>query len=88
MAQELRLPSLYFLLEKHVGHEPMGILLEKHVGHEPIRILLEIWYFHILHQEHMRTGATRVRACNYVKIETGRNFPPILKIVTRTAQAA
>ena len=31
--------------------------------------------------------ATRVRACNYVKIETGRNFPPVLKIVTRTAQA-
>jgi len=31
---------------------------------------------------------TRVRACNYVKIETGRNFPPVLKIVTRTAQAA
>ena len=32
--------------------------------------------------------ATRVRACNYVKIETGRNFPPVLKIVTHTAQAA
>ena len=32
--------------------------------------------------------ATRVRACNYVKIETGRNFPPVLKIVTRTAQVA
>ena len=31
---------------------------------------------------------TRVRACNYVKIETGQNFPPVLKIVTRTAQAA
>ena len=30
----------------------------------------------------------RVRACNYVKIETGRDFPPVLKIVTRTAQAA
>ena len=26
--------------------------------------------------------------CNYVKIETGQNFPPILIIVTRTAQAA
>ena len=26
--------------------------------------------------------------CNYVKIETGKNFPPVLKIVTRTAQAA
>jgi len=32
--------------------------------------------------------ATRVRACNYRKIETGRNFPPVLKIVTHTAQAA
>ena len=32
--------------------------------------------------------ATRVKACNYVKIETGRNFPPVLKIVTRTVQAA
>ena len=32
--------------------------------------------------------ATRVRACNYVKIETGRNFLPVLKIVTHTAQAA
>ena len=31
---------------------------------------------------------TRVRVCNYVKIETGQNFPPVLKIVTRTAQAA
>ena len=31
---------------------------------------------------------TRVRPCNYIKIETGRNFPPVLKIVTRTAQAA
>ena len=29
---------------------------------------------------------TRVRACNYVKIETGRNFPPVLQIVTRTEQ--
>ena len=28
---------------------------------------------------------TGVRACSYVKIETGRNFPPVLKIVTRTA---
>ena len=26
--------------------------------------------------------------CNYVKIETGQNFPPVLKIVTHTAQAA
>ena len=25
---------------------------------------------------------------NYVKVETGQNFPPVLKIVTRTAQAA
>ena len=32
--------------------------------------------------------ATSVRACNYVKIETGRNFPPALKIVTYTVQAA
>ena len=32
--------------------------------------------------------ATRVRVCNYVKIETGRNFLPVLKIVTRTVQAA
>ena len=32
--------------------------------------------------------ATRVRACNYIKIETGWNFPPVLKIVTCTAQAA
>ena len=31
--------------------------------------------------------ATRVRACNYIKVETGRNFLPVLKIVTRTAQA-
>ena len=35
-----------------------------------------------------RKRVTRVRACNCVKIETGRNFPPVLKIVTRTAQAA
>ena len=32
--------------------------------------------------------ATRVRACNYVKIKAGQNFPPVLKIVTQTAQAA
>ena len=31
--------------------------------------------------------ATRVRAYNYVKIEARQNFPPVLKIVTRTAQA-
>ena len=40
-----------------------------------------------LDQERIRT-ATRVRACNYVKIATERNFPPVLNIVTRTAQAA
>ena len=33
-----------------------------------------------------RARATRVRACNYIKIKKGRNFPPILKIVMRTAQ--
>ena len=42
---------------------------------------------YIQKQEHIRT-ATRVRACDYVKIETRLNFPPVLKIVTRTAQAA
>ena len=31
---------------------------------------------------------TTVRVCNYVKIATGQNFPPVLKIVTRLAQAA
>ena len=31
---------------------------------------------------------TRVRACNYVKFETGRNLPPVLKIVTRHVHAA
>ena len=31
---------------------------------------------------------TRERACNYVIIETGRNFPPVLQIVTHTEQAA
>ena len=35
-------------------------------------------------QERIRT-ATRVRACNYVKIETWWNFPPVLKIVTHCA---
>ena len=29
---------------------------------------------------------TRLRVCNYIKIATGWNFPPVLKIVTRTAQ--
>ena len=28
--------------------------------------------------------AARVRVCNYVKFETSRNLPPILKIVTCT----
>ena len=32
--------------------------------------------------------ATRVRVSKYVKIATGRNFPPVLKIVTYTAWAA
>ena len=36
---------------------------------------------------YVQEWATRVRACNYVKIETGWNFPPVLKIVTPTAQA-
>ena len=26
--------------------------------------------------------------CNYVKFETGRNFPPVLKIVTHNGHAA
>ena len=38
-------------------------------------------------QEHIRTGVTRVRACNYVNIKAGQNFPPVLKLVTHTAQA-
>ena len=42
---------------------------------------------HYSYQERIRT-VTTVRACNYIKIETGRNFPPVLKIVTHTAQAA
>ena len=29
--------------------------------------------------------ATRVRVSNYIKIEAGQNFPPVLKIVTSTA---
>ena len=33
-----------------------------------------------------RTG-DRIRACNYAKIKTGRNFPLVLKIVTHTVQA-
>ena len=28
----------------------------------------------------------RVRACNYIKFESGWNLPPVLKIVTRTAE--
>ena len=32
-------------------------------------------------QECIRTVA-RVRACNYIKFETGWNLPPVLKIVT------
>ena len=35
-------------------------------------------------QERIRR-ATRVRTCNYVKIKTGQNFPPVLKIVTHCA---
>ena len=30
--------------------------------------------------------AARVRVCNYMKFETGRNLLPVLKTVTRTAQ--
>ena len=42
---------------------------------------------YVQHQERIRTGVTGVRVCNYIKIETGRNFLPVLKIVTHTAQA-
>ena len=38
-------------------------------------------------QERIRTGG-RVRAYNYVKLETGRNLLPVLKIVTCPAHAA
>ena len=31
---------------------------------------------------HKIERAARVRACNYVKFETGQNLPPVLKIVT------
>jgi len=37
---------------------------------------------------HKKGRLKYVRVCNYVKIETGRNFPPVLKIVTHTPQAA
>ena len=36
---------------------------------------------------HKPERAAWVRACNSVKFETGRNLPPVLKIVTRTAHA-
>ena len=36
---------------------------------------------------HKNGQLDRVRAFNYVKIETGRNFLPVVKIVTRTVQA-
>ena len=42
---------------------------------------------YVFRQVRIRT-VTRVRVCNYVKIETGRNFPPVLIIVTHIAQAA
>ena len=29
-------------------------------------------------------GNLSIRACNYVQFKTGRNLPPVLKIVTRT----
>ena len=45
-----------------------------------------LFYRHHCAQER-KERATRVRVCNYVKIETGQNFPPVLKTVTRTAQA-
>ena len=31
--------------------------------------------------------ATWVKECDYVKSKVRRNFPPVLKIVTRTAHA-
>ena len=37
-------------------------------------------------KQERKEWATRLRACNYVKIETGWNFPPVLKIVTCTVQ--
>ena len=34
-----------------------------------------------------RVHMNRVRVCNYVKFETGRNILPVLKIVTCTTHA-
>ena len=42
---------------------------------------------HDYNQERIRTVA-RVRACDYIKFETGWNLPPLLKIVTCRAHAA
>ena len=42
---------------------------------------------HCGHGRVHKEWAARVRAYNYVKFETGRNLPPVLKIVTRPAHA-
>ena len=47
-----------------------------------------LYYIPYIHAKSAQERATRVRACNYVKIETGWNFSPVLKIVRHTAQAA
>ena len=44
-------------------------------------------YYPCNNQEHIRKGATRVRACNYVKIEAGWNFRLVLQIATHTVHS-
>ena len=56
-----------------------GQLHKTHTGHiDTHKSVLSV------HQER----ATWVRVCNYVKFQTEWNSPPVLTIVTRTAQAA
>ena len=45
-------------------------------------------YYPCNNQEHIRKGVTRVRACNYVKIEAGWNFRLVLQIVTHTVHSS
>ena len=61
----------------------VSLVLPLRSSNQGVGLKLNTWW-----QERIRTGDYSVRACNYVKIATGRNFPPVLKIVTRTAQAA
>ena len=78
---KISIPKFIF----HANDEPKAI-----IKHSMLTLLLQTYYCQYAYQfiKSAKERATRVRTCNYIKIETGQYFLPVLKIVTCTAQAA